>query len=123
MAKFKNVEDVKRTFRGRANGADSLECHAGFRYSDIDKHAPIVEQLLQTDYNKISGFSFSEICEAISLAQTQFCTRTYLNDCLNNGVQVSESLYNGVDLSKCEDNYFSAVSESFEGTTAQQAPY
>lgn len=123
MARFNTVEDVKRAFRGRANGGDTIERHAGFRYSDIDKHAPIVEQLLGTDYNKISGFSFSEICEAISHLQTQFGTRAYLNDCINHRVQVSESMYNGVDLSKCEDNYFSAVSEAFEGTTAQQAPY
>ena len=125
MARFNTVEDVKRVFRSKSNGSDTIEKHAGLRYGDIDKHAPIIEQLLKTDYNKISGFSFSEVCEAISHLQTQFGTRTYLNDCINNGVAVSEALYNGIDLSKCEDNYFSAVSEAFEAvpSTAQQAPY
>ena len=123
MAQFKTIEDVKRMFRSKANGGDTIERHAGFRYSDIDKHAPIVEQLLATDYNKISGFSFSEICEAISHLQTQFGSNTYLRDCLNNRCQVSEAMYNGIDLSKCEDNYYSVVSEAFEGTTAQQVPY
>lgn len=123
MAKFNTIEDVKRAFRGKANGADQLERHAGFRYSDIDKHAAVVEQLLATDYNKTSGFSFSEICEAISLLQTQFGSNTYARDCRNNRVAVSESMYNGVDLSQCEDNYYSVCSEAFEATTAQQAPY
>lgn len=123
MAKFRTVEDVQKVFRMRANGSDRLEQHAGFRFEDIQKLAPIVEQLLDTDYNKISGFSFSEICEAISHMQTQFGTSLYAQDCRNHSVGVSEALYQGVDLSQCEDNFFSAVSEAFEATTAQQAPY
>lgn len=123
MAKFKTVEDVKRVFKMKSNGSDQLERHAGFRYSDIEKLAPIVEQLLDTDYNKISGFSFSEICEAISHLHTQFGTQSYARDCRNLGNSVNESMYVGVDLSKHEDNIFSAISEAFEATTAQQAPY
>jgi hypothetical protein len=122
-ARFNTVEDVKKEFRMQAQGADQLERHAGFRYSDIDKHAPIIEQLLKTDYNKISGFSFSEICEAISHVQTQFGTRAYLNDFRANGNSISESLYSGLDLTNMEDNYYSLCCEAFEGTTAQQAPY
>lgn len=123
MAKFKTVEDVKKAFRTRANGSDVLERHGGFRYGDIDKHAPIVEELLATDYNNISGFSTSEIFEAVSHLQTMFGTKAYLSDCRKNRVEVSEALYDGVNLAEKEDNYFSTVSEAFEATTAQQAPY
>lgn len=123
MAKFKTVADVRRAFRERANGGNTLEKHQGFRYEDIDKLEPVVEQLLQVDYNKFSGYSTSEIFEAISYLQTSLGTRDYLTDCRNNGVRVSEALYEGEDLSQKSDNFFSTVSEAFEGTTAQQAPY
>ena len=113
MAKFQTVEDVQKVFRMRANGSDQLEQHAGFRYDDIEKLRPVVEQLLDTDYNKISGFSFSEICEAISHMHTQFGSQTYAQDCRNHSVGVSEALYQGVDLSKCEDNFYS-LSEAFD---------
>ena len=86
MAKFKTVADVRRAFRERANGGNTLEKHQGFRYEDIDKLEPVVEQLLQVDYNKFSGYSTSEIFEAISYLQTSLGTRDYLTDCRNNGV-------------------------------------
>lgn len=121
--KFKSVEDVKKAFRNVANGADTLPRHGGFRYGDIDKHSAVLEEILDSDYNKVSGFSRSEIFEAVSHLQTQFGTNTYVTDCRANRVPVSEKLYEGVDLSACEDNYFSTVSEAFEATTAQQAPY
>lgn len=121
--KFKTVEDVKKAFRSMANGGDSLPRHGGFRYSDIDKHSAVLEEILDSDYNKVSGFSRSEIFEAVSHLQTQFGTNAYLTDCRANKVAVSENLYAGVDLKACEDNYFSTVSEAFEATTAQQAPY
>ena len=121
--KFKTVEDVKKAFRNVAGGADTLPRHGGFRYGDIDKHAAVLEEILDSDYNKISGFSRTEIFEAVSHLQTQFGTNAYLSDCRANRVPVSESLYEGVNLAECEDNYFSTVSEAFEATTAQQAPY
>ena len=120
--KFKTVEDVKKAFRTVAAGADTLPRHGGFRYGDIDKHSAVLEEILDSDYNKISGFSRSEIFEAVSHFQTQFGTNAYLSDCRANRVPVSESLYEGVNLSDCEDNYYS-VCEAFEATTAQQAPY
>lgn len=120
--KFKTVEDVKKAFRTVAAGADTLPRHGGFRYGDIDKHSAVLEEILDSDYNKVSGFSRSEIFEAVSHLQTQFGTNAYLSDCRANRVPVSESLYEGVNLSECEDNYYS-VSEAFEATTAQQAPY
>lgn len=125
MAKFKTVQDVQKAFKMRSGGSDSVPYHMGLRYGDIEKHAPIVAQLLKTDYNKITGFSFSEICEAISHLQQAFGTRTYINDCNEWGgkFHVAESLYDGVDYASCEDNYYNAISEAFEGTTAQQAPY
>lgn len=125
MTQFKTVEDVQKAFKMRSGGSDSVPYHMGLRYSDIEKHAPIVEQLLKTDYNRITGFSFSEICEAISHLQQAFGTRNYINDCNQYGgkFHVAESLYQGVDFAACEDNYYNAVSEAFEGTTAQQAPY
>ena len=78
---FKTVEDVKKAFRNVANGADVLPRHGGFRYGDIDKHSAVLEEILDSDYNKISGFSRSEIFEAVSHLQTQFGTNAYLTDC------------------------------------------
>lgn len=124
MAKFETVKDVQKAFLMRSGGSDVLENHRGFRYGDIEKLAPVVEELLKTDYNKYVGYGFSEVMEAISHFQQAFGTRTYINDfnAGGNSDKVSESLYRDVDLSACEDNFFSTC-EAFEGTTAQQAPY
>jgi len=124
MAKFETVKDVQKAFLMRSGGSDVLENHRGFRYSDIEKLAPVVESLLKTDYNKYVGYGFSEVMEAISHFQQAYGTRTYINDfnAGGNSDKVSESLYRDVDLSACEDNFFSTC-EAFEGTTAQQAPY
>ena len=124
MAKFETVKDVQKAFLMRSGGSDVLENHRGFRYGDIEKLAPVVESFLKTDYNKYVGYGFSEVMEAISHFQQAFGTRTYINDfnAGGNSDKVSESLYRDVDLSACEDNFFSTC-EAFEGTTAQQAPY
>ena len=124
MAKFETVKDVQKAFLMRSGGSDVLENHRGFRYGDIEKLAPVVEELLKTDYNKYVGYGFSEVMEAFSHFQQAFGTRTYINDfnAGGNSDKVSESLYRDVDLSACEDNFFSTC-EAFEGTTAQQAPY
>ena len=124
MAKFETVKDVQKAFLMRSGGSDVLENHRGFRYGDIEKLAPVVESFLKTDYNNIIGYNFSEVMEAISHFQQAFGTRTYINDfnAGGNSDKVSESLYRDVDLSACEDNFFSTC-EAFEGTTAQQAPY
>lgn len=123
MAKLNSVNDVKRLFRERANNGNTLEKHPAFRYEDIDKLAPIVEELLKVDYNKVSGFSSSEIFEALSYLQTSLGTKEYLTDCRNHGIAITENYYDGVDLSTKSDNFFSLITEAFEGTTAQQAPY
>lgn len=124
MTKFQTVEDVKRVFRNRANGGSQLKNHPAFRYEDIDKLAPVIENLLATDYNQKSGFSASEIFEAISYLQTQLGSAGYLEDCrANKGYAVASNCYEGLDLSGNEDNFFAVCSEAFEGTTAQQAPY
>ena len=120
--KFKTVEDVKKDFRKKKKEKNKLHRQGGLRYGDIDKHSAVLEEILDSDYNKVSGFSRSEIFEAVSHLQTQFGTNAYLSDCRANRVPVSESLYEGVTLSECEDNYYS-VCEAFEATTAQQAPY
>ena len=124
MAKFETVKDVQKAFLMRSGGSDVLENHRGFRYGDIEKLAPVVESFLKTDYNNIVGYGFSEVMEAISHFQQAFGTRTYINDfnAGGNSDKVSESLYRDVDLSACEDNFFSTCG-AFEGTTAQQAPY
>lgn len=123
MTKFNTVEDVKRAFRSHSNGSDILENHGGFRYGDIDKFAPIVNDLLKSDYNKTSGFSNSEIFEAVSYLQTQLGTKGYLTDCKKNGLKVDENMYTHENLSEKPDNFFGYCHEAFEGTTAQQAPY
>ena len=124
MAKFETVKDVQKAFLMRSGGSDVLENHRGFRYGDIEKLAPVVESFLKTDYNNIVGYGFSEVMEAISHFQQAFGTRTYINDfnAGGNSDKVSESLYRDVDLSACEDNFFSTC-EAFEETTAKLAPY
>lgn len=124
MAKFKTVKDVQNAFLMRSGGSDVLENHMGFRYSDIEKLAPVIEEFLKTDYNEKVGYGFSEVMEAVSHFQQAFGTKTYIADynAGGNSQKVSEGLYNGVDFSACPDNFYS-LSEAFEGTTAQQAPY
>ena len=118
MAQFKTVEDVKQAFLVRSNGSDAINNHAGIRYSDIDKHAHIVERLLDTDYNHVSGFTFSEIMEAISTVATNYNSPEYVNQARQGAgaIQVSES------MAYTSSEYY-ALNEAFDGTTISQAPY
>lgn len=118
MAQFKTVEDVKQAFLIRSNGSDSIQNHAGIRYSDIDKHAHIVERLLDTDYNRVSGFTFSEIMEAVSTVATNYNSPEYVNEFRQGAgaIQVSESMAS-------TDSEYYALNEAFDGTTISQAPY
>jgi hypothetical protein len=118
MAQFKTVEDVKQAFLIRSNGSDSIQNHAGIRYSDIDKHAHIVERLLDTDYNHVSGFTFSEIMEAISTVATNYNSPEYVNNARQGAgaMQVTES------MASTSSEYF-ALNEAFDGTTISQAPF
>ena len=118
MAQFKTVEDVKQAFLVRSNGSDSITNHAGIRYSDIDKHAHIVERLLDTDYNHVSGFTFSEIMEAISTVATNYNSPEYVNNARQGAgaMQVTES------MASTSSEYY-ALNEAFDGTTISQAPF
>ena len=118
MAQFKTVEDVKQAFLVRSNGSDAINNHAGIRYSDIEKHAHIVERLLDTDYNHVSGFTFSEIMEAISTVATNYNSPEYVNQARQGAgaIQVSES------MASTSSEYY-ALNEAFDGTTISQAPY
>ena len=115
MKRFNTVEDVKKAFLSRSAGADTLERHHGFRCGDIDKYAPIIEKLLDTDYNKVSGFNFPEIAEAISTIQTNYGSAEYAREYRNAGNSVNESA-----LVNERTDFFN---EAFEGTTVAQAPY
>ena len=118
MAQFKTVEDVKQAFLVRSNGSDSIMNHAGIRYSDIDKHAHIVERLLETDYNTVSGYTFTEIMEAISTVATNYNSPEYVNHARQGAgaIQVSES------MASTASEYY-ALNEAFDGTTISQSPY
>lgn len=115
--KFKTVADVKKTFLSRSMGGDVLPQHAGVRLQDLDKHAHIVERLLQSDYNKISGFSFSELMEAVSYIASNYNSPYYLNTVQEKGMKVNESAIQG------ESDYMEVVSEAFEATTIAQSPF
>lgn len=115
--KFNTVADVKKAFLQRSGGSDQISAHIGVRLSDIDKHAHIVERLLQSDYNKISGFSFSEMMEAISYIASNFNSRDYFDKVRTNNRDITESMVQG------ESDYMDTVSEAFEGTTIAQAPF
>ena len=78
MAKFKTLDQVKKEFLLRSQGGEKLGFHQT-RFSDIEKYAPIVERLLDTDYNRTSGFSFSELMEAVSLVADNYSSADYAN--------------------------------------------
>ena len=118
MAQFKTVEDVKNAFLTRSNGSDTVMNHSGIRFSDIEKNAHIVERLLDTDYNRISGFTFSEIMEAISTVATNYNSPEYVNAAR----QGAGALPIGESLASTESEYFS-MHEAFDGTTISQSPF
>ena len=120
MAKFNNLEQVKKEFLLRSNGGEKLGLHQT-RYSDLDKYAPIVERLLDTDYNKASGFSFSELMEAVSLVADNYSSADYANAIKRDpqAVKLDESLGRTVE----GENNFWAISEALNPATTAQAPY
>ena len=120
MTKFKTLEQVKKEFLLRSRGGDKLDCHQT-RFSDIDKYAPIVERLLDTDYNRVSGFSFSELMEAVSLVAENYGSSDYYREVKNDSraMKVDESLVRGIEG---EDNFWS-VNEALNTATSAQAPY
>ena len=120
MAKFNNLDEVKKAFLLESNGSDRIKRH-NTRFSDIDRYAPIVERLLDTDYNKISGFSFSEIMEAISLVAENYGSADYANAVRRdkNAVQLDESIGRTIE----GENNFWAISEALDTATTAQAPY
>lgn len=114
---FNTVEDVKAAFLNASGGSDSMNNHSGVRYEDIDKYKPIVERLLDTDYNNIHGFNISEIVDAISSARTNYSTNDYINAYRSDkkSLQLNEAL-----IAPSENDF---ISEAFEGTNVAQAPY
>jgi hypothetical protein len=104
--KFTNVEQIKEAFLTSSNGRSQLGAHPRVRFSDIDENAPVLEHLLGTEYNTLSGYSFSEIMEALSHVVSH-SSKDYLQDC-----KISES---------CIDE--GSLNESFAGTTAAQSPF
>ena len=120
MAKFNNLEQVKKEFLLRSNGSDRLQRH-NTRFSDIDRYAPIVERLLDTDYNKVSGFSFTELMEAVSLVAENYGSADYANAIRRdkNAVQLDESIGRTIE----GDSNFWAISEALDTATTAQAPY
>jgi hypothetical protein len=87
----------------------------------LTAYAPIVERLLDTDYNKVSGFSFSEIMEAVSLVAENYSSADYVNAVRRDSkaVKLDESL--GREISG-EDNFW-ACNEALNTATTAQAPY
>ena len=120
MAKFNNLEQVKKEFLLRSNGSDRLQRH-NTRFSDIDKYAPIVERLLDTDYNKVSGFSFTELMEAVSLVAENYGSADYANAIKRDSkaTKLDESIGRTIEG---ESNFW-AISEALDPATTAQAPY
>jgi len=67
MSKFTTFEQVEREFKNKSNGSNILQT-SKVRYSDLSEHKEDIEYLLATDYNKLSGMTFSEIMEGVSTA-------------------------------------------------------
>ena len=117
MVKFRTVADVTREFKARSGGSEKINHHAGIRLSDIDRYSHILERLLETDYNKVSGYSFSELMEAMSLVETNYGSGEYLNNYKAAGNSVNESALISAD------SEFYAVNEGFEAATPALAPF
>ncbi len=100
--KFKTLEQIQETFRSESGGSVLLPRHRSVRYEDIEKNTALVEELLNSEYNTVSGITFSQVMEAISEAQTHNPT-SYLID--------------------CKTMKSDPISESFFGTTQAQAPF
>ena len=120
MAKFNNLEQVKKEFLLRSNGGEKIKLHQT-RYSDLDKYAPIVERLLDTDYNRVSGFSFTELMEAVSMVSENYSSADYARQIRNDkmAVKLDESIGRQVE----GENNFWAISEALDTATTAQAPY
>ena len=120
MTKFKTLEQVKKEFLLRSKGGDRLAFHQT-RLSDLDKYAPIVERLLDSDYNKVSGFNFTELMEAVSLVSENYGSADYLRAIQNDSkaMKIDESVVKGVEG---EDNFWN-MNEAFDSATTAQAPY
>lgn len=119
MTKFNTLEDVKKEFLLRSNGGERLQHHQT-RFSDLNAYAPIVERLLDTDYNKVSGFSFSELMEAVSLVAENYGSADYFKAVqAKTGSKIDESL---VKSTAGEDNFW-AINEGLDSATTAQAPY
>ena len=120
MAKFNTLEEVKKEFLLRSKGGDRLALHQT-RLGDLDKYGAIVERLLETDYNRVSGFNFTELMEAVSLVAENYGSPDYFRQIQNDSkaMKVDESLVRGVDG---EDNFWS-INEAIDTATTAQAPY
>lgn len=68
--KFTNYEQVEKEFKSRSNGRDILQNGMGHAHPvtlhTLNEHKEDVEYLLGTEYNTISGMTFSEIMEGVS---------------------------------------------------------
>lgn len=120
MAKFNTLDEVKKEFKLRSRGGEKLDHHQT-RLSDLTTYAPIVERLLDTDYNKVSGFSFSELMEAVSLISENYGSADYFRAIKNDSKasKLDESFAKEVSG---EDNFW-AVNEALDSATTAQAPY
>lgn len=120
MTRFNTLEQVKKEFLLKSRGGDKLPRHS-VRFNDLQKYGTIVEDLLESDYNKVSGFSFSELMEAISLVDTNCSSDDYLKAMRNDSkaMKVNESAITGTEG---EYNFWS-VNEALDPSTTAQAPY
>ena len=102
--KFTQFDQVVAEFKNRSNGSNILRTGlytAPVRLSELSEHKEDVEYLLGTEYNTISGMTFSEIMEGVSNVITNDASE-YLND---------NKMLNGM------------LSESFIGTTQAQTQF
>ena len=120
MAKFNTIEQVEEAFQLRSQGADRIKQHET-RFSDIRRYAPVVEDLLASDYNQIHGFSFSELMEGISLIATNYGSDEYYRHTKNDPQAITCS---EADMKATDGEFnFWGVCEALNPTTTAQAPY
>ena len=86
---FTTFEQVEREFKNKSNGSSRIS-ESEVRLSDLQEHKEIVEAVLGTEYNTLSGYSFREIMEAVSLSASN-TSMDYINDNVRTGGVLNES--------------------------------
>lgn len=114
LAKLTNMEEVVEAFRSLVGPSGESSHYGRFNESHLKEAAPFIqEQLLDTYYNKVTGFTINDIVEAVNTAKT-LNTAEYLK---------ANKLQECASFSEADAYKFNAsLNENFAGTTQIASP-